>query len=123
MNLLIISADPGRVGIFATVDARALAEEIGRSVSIDTHYALPCAADAAHDLERHVREALAARAIDADRIWFGATLTEAIEATARVLARLGLDSPVVTGMIHPKKRACGQHEATFRSRGAGWSAA
>lgn len=103
MNLLLISAPPGRTGIFATADVEGIKAEIGRSVEIDRHYLIPCAK--AHEVERDVRRRLAHRGLGMDATWFGVSIGEAIDAVARSLQALGADQPVMRGTLHPKRIA------------------
>lgn len=96
MNLLLISTEPGRVGIFATAEPKKLRDEISREVLIDQHYTIAC--EHAHDVERECRRALANRQIG-DGTWYGTSFGEAIGVVSAVIDKLGAGTPVVCGFI------------------------
>lgn len=102
MNILMLAACPGRVGIFATVEPEALRAEIGRSVDITRHYLIPCAQ--AHEVEREVRRNLNDRAVDLDRTWFATDFDTAVTAVTHAMQQLGADEVVVRGTIRIKPR-------------------
>lgn len=99
MNILLIAAGPGRVGIFATADSTGLQAEIGAVVQIDKHYVIPCLR--AHEVEKHVRQKLSSRALGMDATWYAISFDVAVAAVALALQTLGIDELVVRGTIKP----------------------
>lgn len=106
-SLLLVFAEPGRVGIFATATPAELLAEIGREVVIDTHYKIASAgADA---IEREVRRTAAHLQLDPAGKWFAMGQAEALFYASQAAKRLGADTPVISGKIYPKNRCGGAH--------------
>lgn len=103
MNLLIISAPAGRVGIFATDDPKGLRAEIGDVVQIDQHYTI--ASSMAREVEKAVRRHFAPVALGMDAAWFATTFAQVVAVASLKLQELGGDQPVIVGGTrHPVSR-------------------
>ncbi len=102
MNILLIAAGPGRVGIFATADPTGLRLEVTQAVDVQQHLTIACTK--AHDVERDVRRKFSDLALGMDAKWYGISFAAAVAAIALSMQQLGADDLVVRGVIKPKLR-------------------